>query len=238
MKKMVPGRSPAGSVSIRNSSWPPAFTRRPRCRHSSRSMFSPRRIIIIGADATASGRVILTGCTDLHGRATAPGEPPYMSPRMPARFALTFAVALAALVALAPALEAREPAGEPIIRYDAIHHPVIDAEGMVASQNAIATEVGARILADGGNAVDAAVAVGFTLAVTLPRAGNLGGGGFMLIHLAEEERTVAIDYREMAPAAAGRTCTWMPRATWTRRRRASAIARPACRARWRGCTTP
>jgi len=127
-----------------------------------------------------------------------------MSPRMPARFALTFAVALAALVALAPALEAREPAGEPIIRYDAIHHPVIDAEGMVASQNAIATEVGARILADGGNAVDAAVAVGFTLAVTLPRAGNLGGGGFMLIHLAEEERTVAIDYREMAPAAAGR----------------------------------
>ena len=124
-----------------------------------------------------------------------------MSLRIFVRPALMLALALLAAV---PGLEAREPAGEPIIRYDAIHHPVIDAEGMVATQNAIATEVGARILAEGGNAVDAAVAVGFTLAVTLPRAGNLGGGGFMLVHLADEDRTVAIDYREMAPAAAGR----------------------------------
>jgi len=124
-----------------------------------------------------------------------------MSASVLARFVLTFAFALLASV---PALHAREPVGEPIIRYDAIHHPVIDADGMVATQNAIATAVGARILAEGGNAVDAAVAVGFALAVTLPRAGNLGGGGFMLVHLAEEGRTVAIDYREMAPAAAGR----------------------------------
>lgn len=104
---------------------------------------------------------------------------------------------------------ASEPAAardeaEPVIRYDAIHHAVIDTEGMVATQNAIATRIGAEVLAAGGNAVDAAVAVGFALAVTLPRAGNLGGGGFMLIHLAEDERTVAIDYREMAPAAATR----------------------------------
>ncbi len=93
---------------------------------------------------------------------------------------------------------------EAVIRYDSIHHPVVDTAGMVATQNAIATRVGAGILAEGGNAVDAAVAVGFALAVTLPRAGNLGGGGFMLVYLADENRTVAIDYREMAPAAAGR----------------------------------
>ena len=83
-------------------------------------------------------------------------------------------------------------------------HPVIGDKGMVVSQEAIASKVGTDILKAGGNAVDAAVATGFALAVTLPRAGNLGGGGFMLIHLAEQNKTVAIDYREMAPAAANR----------------------------------
>lgn len=75
---------------------------------------------------------------------------------------------------------------------------------MVVSQEAIASQVGADILAAGGNAIDAAVATGFALAVTLPRAGNLGGGGFMLIHLAKENKTIAIDYREMAPINARR----------------------------------
>jgi gamma-glutamyltranspeptidase/glutathione hydrolase len=70
----------------------------------------------------------------------------------------------------------------PIVRYSDLRHPILGANGMVSSQNAHATEVGAQVLADGGNAVDAAVAVGFALAVTLPRAGNLGGGGFMLVH--------------------------------------------------------
>ncbi|MCB9946346.1 MAG: gamma-glutamyltransferase [Rhodospirillaceae bacterium] len=83
-------------------------------------------------------------------------------------------------------------------------HPVIAQNGMVASQEATATEVGVDILRRGGNAVDAAVAVGFTLAVTLPRAGNIGGGGFMLVHLAGSGETVAIDYRERAPAASDR----------------------------------
>ena len=79
-------------------------------------------------------------------------------------------------------------------------HPVFAAQGMVASQEALATNIGVDILARGGNAVDAAVAVGFALAVTLPRAGNLGGGGFMIIHLADKKQTLAIDYREKSPA--------------------------------------
>lgn len=79
-------------------------------------------------------------------------------------------------------------------------HPVWSKSGMVSSQEALASEVGLKILKNGGNAVDAAVAVGFTLAVTLPRAGNLGGGGFMMVHLADSNKTIAIDYRETAPA--------------------------------------
>lgn len=93
-------------------------------------------------------------------------------------------------------------AQQQLLDYKTIHHPVVDDEAMVVSQNALSSEIGARILAEGGNAVDAAVATGFALAVTLPRAGNLGGSGFMLIYLAEEDRVVAIDYRSAAPAAA------------------------------------
>ncbi|MFP6746272.1 MAG: gamma-glutamyltransferase [Alphaproteobacteria bacterium] len=84
------------------------------------------------------------------------------------------------------------------------HHPIFAAHGMVASQEARATKAGVDILRQGGNAIDAAVAVGFTLAVTLPRAGNLGGGGFMLIHHARSGETLALDYREKAPKLAGR----------------------------------
>jgi gamma-glutamyltranspeptidase/glutathione hydrolase len=91
---------------------------------------------------------------------------------------------------------------QPIIRYDSIHHPVKGRFGMVVSQNSIATSVGQGILAKGGNAVDAAVAVGFALAVTLPRAGNLGGSGFMLAHIAAEQKTIALDYRSVAPMSA------------------------------------
>jgi gamma-glutamyltranspeptidase/glutathione hydrolase len=76
---------------------------------------------------------------------------------------------------------------------------------MVASEEARATRIGVEILKEGGNAVDAAVAVGFALAVTLPESGNLGGGGFMLIRLADRNRVTAIDYRETAPASATRT---------------------------------
>ncbi len=91
-----------------------------------------------------------------------------------------------------------------IISYDEIHHPEYSKTGMVAAQHLIAAQIGTEILADGGNAVDAAVGVGFALAVTLPRAGNIGGGGFMLVHDAESGETTAIDYREMAPLRATR----------------------------------
>ncbi|MGO9702832.1 MAG: gamma-glutamyltransferase [Xanthobacteraceae bacterium] len=76
---------------------------------------------------------------------------------------------------------------------------VTAANGMVVAQEAIAARIGVEVLKNGGNAVDAAVAVGFAMAVTYPRAGNIGGGGFMVIHRAGGDDTV-IDYRETAPA--------------------------------------
>ncbi|HSP84119.1 MAG TPA: gamma-glutamyltransferase [Psychrobacter sp.] len=91
-----------------------------------------------------------------------------------------------------------------IYSVDAIHHPVWAKNGMVATQEALASDIGLKILKDGGNAVDAAVAVGFALAVTLPRAGNIGGGGFMMVYDAKQGKTVALDYREKAPSSASR----------------------------------
>src|SRR5580692_193896 len=87
-------------------------------------------------------------------------------------------------------------------------HAVVAEHGMVVAQEKISARIGADILKRGGNAIDAAVATGFAMAVTYPRAGNIGGGGFMVIHLAKtNERPgedIAIDYRETAPAAATR----------------------------------
>lgn len=84
-----------------------------------------------------------------------------------------------------------------------VFHPVVAKQGMVASVDEAATRVGVQILKEGGNAVDAAVAVGYALAVTHPQAGNLGGGGFMLLRT-KDGHTTAIDFREMAPASATR----------------------------------
>ena len=91
-----------------------------------------------------------------------------------------------------------------IYRQSAISHPVIGHQGMVSSQDTHASKAAAEVLAEGGNAIDAAVTAGFTMAVTLPRAGNIGGGGFMLIHDAKTNQQTSIDYREQASANADR----------------------------------
>ncbi|HAH67636.1 MAG: gamma-glutamyltransferase [Gammaproteobacteria bacterium] len=86
------------------------------------------------------------------------------------------------------------------IDYESPFHPTISDDAMVVSQNHLSSEVGIEIIKEGGNAIDAAVAVGFSLAVTLPRAGNLGGGGFMLVYLKDQNEIIAIDYRGQAPS--------------------------------------
>jgi gamma-glutamyltranspeptidase/glutathione hydrolase len=100
------------------------------------------------------------------------------------------------LIALAPATAgAEDPVAATAI---AMHH------GMVVAQEARAARVGVEVLQKGGNAVDAAVATAFAMAVTYPRAGNIGGGGYMVIHLAQGSIDTTIDYRETAPAATTR----------------------------------
>ena len=110
-----------------------------------------------------------------------------------------------ALFVVPAAAQAQEANGaQALMSFDTRHHDVIAESGMVSAQDAIAAQVGRDILAQGGNAIDAAVATGFALAVTHPQAGNLGGGGFMLVHLAEDEQVIAIDFRETAPRGATR----------------------------------
>jgi gamma-glutamyltranspeptidase/glutathione hydrolase len=85
-----------------------------------------------------------------------------------------------------------------------IFTPTIATHGMVVTGEEIAAQVGVEVLQKGGNAVDTAVTIGFVKAVTYPRAGNIGGGGFMLIYSAKTGKVIAIDYREKAPAKATR----------------------------------
>lgn len=113
------------------------------------------------------------------------------------RFFLLLALLVPALVGL-PAEAQRKQ----LLEYPSIHAPVVGTRGMVVSQNEIASRVGADILRRGGNAIDAAIATAFTLAVTLPRAGNLGGDGFMTIYDARANQVRVIDFRGVAPAAA------------------------------------
>ncbi|HCM1914865.1 TPA: gamma-glutamyltransferase [Salmonella enterica subsp. salamae serovar 28:r:e,n,z15] len=115
-------------------------------------------------------------------------------------------VAIAALLAGGTFSAVANPPVAPPVSYgveEDVFHPVRATQGMVASVDAVATQVGVDILKQGGNAVDAAVAVGYALAVTHPQAGNLGGGGFMLLRT-KDGATTAIDFREMAPARATR----------------------------------
>ncbi len=117
----------------------------------------------------------------------------------------TFTTLLLASVALPKAAFGQAEPQQPIISDWPRRQPVFSAGGMVATQETLATRVGIEILELGGNAVDAAVAIGFALAVTLPRAGNIGGGGFMIVHRADRNETRSVDFRETAPASATKT---------------------------------
>ena len=115
-------------------------------------------------------------------------------------------VVIAALLAGGSFTVAANPPPPPPVSYgveEDVFHPVRARQGMVASVDALATRVGVDILRQGGNAVDAAVAVGYALAVTHPQAGNIGGGGFMMLRT-KDGKTTAIDFREMAPEQATR----------------------------------
>ena len=107
-----------------------------------------------------------------------------------------------AMFIAASAHAAAESSLPSIIDYKSSHHPTVAENGMVVSRQYLASRVGRDILKKGGSAVDATIATGFALAVVLPVAGNIGGGGFMLVHDAESGETIAIDYREKAPAKA------------------------------------
>ena len=121
------------------------------------------------------------------------------------RRSLSCIATLLALIAAPATMNAQDASGgQAVMSFETRHHDVIAESGMVSAQDAIAARVGRDILAQGGNAIDAAVATGFALAVTHPQAGNLGGGGFMLVHLAEDESVIAIDFRETAPTRASR----------------------------------
>ena len=116
----------------------------------------------------------------------------------------TIFAAVAFLSAWPTALAAQQAVQEPLVEQSfgiPAAQVAVGHHGMVVSQDSQATRVGLDVLESGGNAIDAAVAIGFTLAVTVPKAGNIGGGGFMLVHLAGSNQNMAIDYRETAPAA-------------------------------------
>ena len=95
-------------------------------------------------------------------------------------------------------------ANPPVLNKDSITHPEVGLEGMVVTQHYLASEVGEAILNKGGNAYDATIAVAFALAVVLPRAGNIGGGGFTVLYNSSDESFQSLDYREKAPLAASK----------------------------------
>ncbi|MBK9754502.1 MAG: gamma-glutamyltransferase [Nannocystis sp.] len=131
--------------------------------------------------------VILAGCTPARTATTAETPPTSGEPAGPVTPAGVGEASKRSL----PAHDASDPA------------TAVGIHGAVSSAEAHASEVGLAILKRGGNAVDAAIAVGFALAVTHPSAGNLGGGGFMVVRMADG-KTAALDYREVAPGAATR----------------------------------
>ena len=142
-----------------------------------------------GCSAAAAAAADRRGTKQTRGLRRAMAQPPNWRLR---------SLLAATLFAIGPAYAEEPP---PIIGQGARALPILASHGMVVAQEGTAARVGVDILKRGGNAVDAAVATALALAVTLPRAGNLGGGGFMLVHIAKTNTNIAIDYREAAPAA-------------------------------------
>ena len=129
--------------------------------------------------------------------------PPAAPPPATATPIAAVAPASAAPVAASPTAAAQAAAAAYDFDMD-VFHPVVARHGMVATEQELASKIGLDVLKSGGNAVDAAVAIGFALAVALPNAGNVGGGGFMMVYDAKTAKTVAVDFREVGPAAASR----------------------------------
>ena len=113
--------------------------------------------------------------------------------------ALALSLGVAPLAARAQDEAPPLASGGDLVGYSSIHHPTIGRDGMVVSQNKIAARIGAEVLRKGGNAVDASVAVAIAETLTLPRAGNIGGGGYMLVYNAADATTTAIEYYGEAP---------------------------------------
>src|SRR3984885_5203144 len=118
-----------------------------------------------------------------------------------ARWPRIFAATVLVLVCYPPASAQEQRRGSYTPAAAGTVHAVVAEHGMVVAQEKIAARIGTDVLRRGGNAIDAAVATGFAMAVTYSRAGNIGGGGFMVIHSVDQHEDVAIDYRETAPAA-------------------------------------
>jgi gamma-glutamyltranspeptidase/glutathione hydrolase len=118
-----------------------------------------------------------------------------------ARWRLIFTAVVLVVTSYPPANAQEQRRGSYVPAAAGTVHAVVAEHGMVVAQEKIAAHIGADVLKRGGNAIDAAVATGFAMAVTYPRAGNIGGGGFMIIHSVDRHEDVAIDYRETAPAA-------------------------------------
>src|SRR6202045_532223 len=118
-----------------------------------------------------------------------------------ARWCRIFAAAVLAVACYRPANAQEQRRGSYIPAAAGTIHAIVAEHGMVVAQEKIAARIGADVLRRGGNAVDAAVATGFAMAVTYPRAGNIGGGGVMVIHSKQRGEDITIDYRETAPAA-------------------------------------
>ncbi len=154
------------------------------------------------ATSLALALASLTACGTPQRDAAAP---PAASVAAPKHSAMPVAEPPAAAPAPAAQQTAAAQAASAAYDFDMdIFHPVVARNGMVATEQELASQIGLDILKSGGNAVDAAVGIGFALAVALPNAGNLGGGGFMVVHDAKTGKNIALDFREVAPAGASR----------------------------------